>query len=198
LKRFVDDIAIELIEAKLISPLYNIFTPITVTSMPTDLVTSIAGESEENRAQREQLNRQLEVLMKGIETCKRFVGVRILGKIVPGLSICEISLIGLVGVDDSTIQSENTSNSANYDSSDSDEASCDLASDDGRSLSDGFHRRAISPIRSPARCPVEEPQPEPEAPEPPAEPPEEFNALFSKIVKTSKKDKKSRGSGMWD
>ncbi|KAH9205430.1 hypothetical protein DL95DRAFT_491127, partial [Leptodontidium sp. 2 PMI_412] len=93
LKRFVDDIAIEVIEAKLISPLYNIFFPITVASMPADLVTSIAGESEENRAQREQLNQQLEVLVKGIETCKRFVGVRILG------------------VDDSTIQSENTSDS---------------------------------------------------------------------------------------
>jgi hypothetical protein len=93
LKRFVDDIAIEVIEAKLISPLYNIFSPITVTSMPADLVTSVAGESEENRAQREQLNKQLEVLMKGIKTCKRFVGVRILGKIVPSLPICELSLI---------------------------------------------------------------------------------------------------------
>ena len=93
MERFVDDIAIEVIEAKLISPLHGIFSPITVASMPADLVTSIAGESEENRAQREQLNKQLEVLMKGIETCKRFVGVRILGKIVSGLSICELSLI---------------------------------------------------------------------------------------------------------
>jgi hypothetical protein len=41
-------------------------------------VTEIAGESEENRAQREQLTKQLDVLMKGSETCKRFV--RVLGK----------------------------------------------------------------------------------------------------------------------
>ena len=61
--------------------------------MPADLVTSVAGESEENRAQREQLNKQLEVLMKGTETCKRFVGVRILGKIAPSLSISELLLI---------------------------------------------------------------------------------------------------------
>ena len=61
--------------------------------MPTDLVTSIAGESEENRDQREQLNKQLEVLMKGFETSKRFVGVRILGKILPDLFICEPALI---------------------------------------------------------------------------------------------------------
>ena len=61
--------------------------------MPADLVTSIAGESEENRAQREQLNKQLEVLMKGTETCKRFIGVRILGKAAPDLSISELSLM---------------------------------------------------------------------------------------------------------
>ena len=48
--------------------------------MPADLVTRIAGESEESRALREQLNKQLDVLMKGSDTCKRFVGVRILGK----------------------------------------------------------------------------------------------------------------------
>ncbi|CZT11995.1 probable vacuolar sorting protein VPS1, dynamin, and related proteins [Rhynchosporium agropyri] len=78
LKRFVDDIAIEVIESKLISPLYDIFSPITVTSMSADLVTRIAGESEENRAQREQLTRQLDVLMKGSETCKSFIGVRVL------------------------------------------------------------------------------------------------------------------------
>jgi hypothetical protein len=61
--------------------------------MPADLVTSIAGESEENRAQREQFNKQLEVLMKGTETCKRFIGIRILGKTAPGLSISELSLM---------------------------------------------------------------------------------------------------------
>jgi hypothetical protein len=48
--------------------------------MPASLVTSIAGESEENRAQREQLTRQLDVLIKGSETCKRFIGVRGLGE----------------------------------------------------------------------------------------------------------------------
>jgi hypothetical protein len=50
LKCFVDDIAIEVIEAKLVSPLHDIFSPIAVTSMAAVLVTGIAGESEENRA----------------------------------------------------------------------------------------------------------------------------------------------------
>lgn len=72
--------AIEVIETKLISPLHDIFPLISVTSMPADLVASIAGESKETRIQREQLTRQLDVLMKGSETCKRFIGVRGLGE----------------------------------------------------------------------------------------------------------------------
>ncbi|PMD66783.1 uncharacterized protein K444DRAFT_659015 [Hyaloscypha bicolor E] len=173
LKRFVDDIAIEVIEAKLISPLHNIFSPITVTSMSADLVTCIAGESEENRAQRAQLNKQLEVLMKGIETCRRFVGVRILG-----------------GVDDSTVQSENTSNSTDYVPSGSDEAFDDSASDDGRSLSDSFHRGASEPIQYPAPVPLGEREVVEELND---EPKEEIY-----ISSKSKKDKKkSKVAAKW-
>jgi hypothetical protein len=50
LKRFIDDIAIEVIEAKLISLLSGIFTPVAVFAMSAKLVTSMAGESKENRA----------------------------------------------------------------------------------------------------------------------------------------------------
>ena len=80
LKRFIDDIAIEVIEAKLISPLGSIFSPVGVSNMSDDFVTSMAGESEESRAQREQLVKQLDVLKKGSDTCKHFIGVRLLGK----------------------------------------------------------------------------------------------------------------------
>jgi hypothetical protein len=48
--------------------------------MPADLVIRIAGEFEKNRAYREQLTKQLDVLMKGSDTYKRFIGVRLLGK----------------------------------------------------------------------------------------------------------------------
>jgi hypothetical protein len=85
LKRFIDDIAIEVVEAKLIFPLGDIFTPVAVSAMSAELVTSMAGESKENRAQREQLTKQLDVLTKGSETCKRFIGVRLLSKIGPCL-----------------------------------------------------------------------------------------------------------------
>jgi hypothetical protein len=83
LKRFVDDIAIEVIEAKLMTPLGDIFSPVAVSDMDAELVTSIAGESEENRALREQLTKQLDVLMKGSETCKRFIGASLFGKTGP-------------------------------------------------------------------------------------------------------------------
>ncbi|KAI9742782.1 MAG: hypothetical protein M1818_003511 [Claussenomyces sp. TS43310] len=78
LKRFVDDVVVEVIEAKLISELDKIFSPVTVSAMPTNLVAQIAGESEENRAEREQLTRELDVLGKGSDTCKRFIGARVL------------------------------------------------------------------------------------------------------------------------
>ncbi len=112
MKRFVDDIAVEVIEAKLISPLGDVFSPVAVSAMPADLVTRIAGESEENRAQREQLTKQLDVLMKGSDTCKRFIGVRLLGKKAPSVSLHRLLLMYKIDTDDGTIQLDPKSNSA--------------------------------------------------------------------------------------
>lgn len=92
MKRFIDDIAIEVVETQLISPLGGIFTPVAVSVMSADLMTSMAGESEENRAQREQLTKQLDVLTKGSDTCKRFIGIRLLGKTGPCLFHFDIFL----------------------------------------------------------------------------------------------------------
>lgn len=79
--------------------------------MSADLVTSMAGESEESRGQREQLAKQLDVLTKGSDTCKRFIGVRLLGKIGPCLSFFARSLSICSGAaDNDTIQPEPSSN----------------------------------------------------------------------------------------
>jgi hypothetical protein len=80
LKRFIDDIAIEVIESKLISALLLIFSPITVVGLTDETVARIAGESEEIRSEREQLVKKLEILMKGFKTCEQFVNVRVAGK----------------------------------------------------------------------------------------------------------------------
>ncbi|CAN8095619.1 unnamed protein product [Discula destructiva] len=81
LKRFLDDVAVELVETKLIAPLASVLLPQDVFSWPTDRVESIAGESEENKRQREQLQKQLDVLNKGSDFCKRFLGLRIGGEV---------------------------------------------------------------------------------------------------------------------
>lgn len=39
----------------------------------SDIVTSIAGESEQSRSKRKQLTNQLDVLVQGLGTCKKFV-----------------------------------------------------------------------------------------------------------------------------
>lgn len=80
LKRFTDDVAVDLVEIELIQALSEIFSPITVFSMPPELVERIAGESDENRSTRDELSKQLEVLGKGSDFCKRFVGMKLTGK----------------------------------------------------------------------------------------------------------------------
>ncbi|KAL2795462.1 P-loop containing nucleoside triphosphate hydrolase protein [Aspergillus keveii] len=79
LKRYVDDIANEVVESKLMLALIEIFSPVSVFDMHDKVVTRIAGESEENRSLREQLNRKLQVLGRGTEICQRFVGIRCSG-----------------------------------------------------------------------------------------------------------------------
>ncbi|RAL11843.1 uncharacterized protein BO97DRAFT_443556 [Aspergillus homomorphus CBS 101889] len=79
LKRFIDDVAVEVIEVQLIKSLTSLFEPVKVFNMPPELVSRIAGESEESRALREQLNRKIHILGKGLETCRRFVGSRGMG-----------------------------------------------------------------------------------------------------------------------
>jgi hypothetical protein len=94
--------------------------------MPADLVASIAGESEETRILREQLTRQLDVLMKGSETCKRFIGVRGLGeRSTWHVPFCNPLLTCWTGADGRTIQGSDWFKSTGHDSSDHVEGSED-------------------------------------------------------------------------
>ncbi|KAK8106604.1 interferon-induced GTP-binding protein Mx [Apiospora kogelbergensis] len=72
MKRFLDDIAVEVIEAVLMNALPAMLSPGKVFEMSPNLVTRIAGENKEAQAQRNQLMKQLEVLCRGAETCKQF------------------------------------------------------------------------------------------------------------------------------
>nr|BAI44818.1 hypothetical protein [Alternaria alternata] len=73
IERFVDDVAVEAVEKGIIARLNDIVSPVEVTSLASDVVTNIAGESEESRAKRKQLENQLDVLVQGLETCNRFM-----------------------------------------------------------------------------------------------------------------------------
>lgn len=76
LKRFIDDVAVEVVEVKLVQSLPGLFTPLKVFEMPSELVGRIAGESDENRALREQLDKKLQILEKGLRTCRQFASDR--------------------------------------------------------------------------------------------------------------------------
>lgn len=80
MKRFLDDVSVEVIEEKLLAVLSDILSPVKVFGMSPELVAIIAGEPREIRAKRKRLTKQLDVLKKGSETCKRFIGVRLGGK----------------------------------------------------------------------------------------------------------------------
>ena len=57
----------------IIAPLGDILSPIKVTYLTDEVVTSVAGESDESCAKRRQLTNQLSVLVQGLQTCKKFV-----------------------------------------------------------------------------------------------------------------------------
>ncbi|KAI2617877.1 dynamin family protein [Hypoxylon sp. NC1633] len=86
MKRFVDDVATEVIEQKLLAALSKILSPVAVFSMHPDLVERVAGESQESRKKREELTKKIHVLQKGLSTCKRFVNSQLQADL--GIILC--------------------------------------------------------------------------------------------------------------
>ncbi|KAK8076085.1 P-loop containing nucleoside triphosphate hydrolase protein, partial [Apiospora phragmitis] len=60
------------VEVRLVSALADILSPVGVYQMEPALVSSVAGESEECRALRAQLTKELEILTQAARTCKPF------------------------------------------------------------------------------------------------------------------------------
>ncbi|KPM44532.1 hypothetical protein AK830_g1994 [Neonectria ditissima] len=98
LRRFLDDVSVEVIETILVSKLGHILEPLTIAMMSDSQVTRIAGETSESRAIREKLQEKLRVLTSGLETCKKHLGFQL-----PGVNTddyeydCESSLETLDG-----------------------------------------------------------------------------------------------------
>jgi hypothetical protein len=72
-------VAVEIVEVKLIQSLTSLLSPVQVFEMPSELVARIAGESEEDSLLRDQLKKKLQILGKGLETCRQFVCSRGIG-----------------------------------------------------------------------------------------------------------------------
>ncbi|KAF1730133.1 Interferon-induced GTP-binding protein Mx [Beauveria bassiana] len=80
LKRFVDDVAVEIIEVCLLEKLSDIMDPSSIFMMSEAEVAGIAAETEESRAAREELKTKLKILKGGDETCKKFAALYFNGK----------------------------------------------------------------------------------------------------------------------
>ncbi|KAL2816575.1 P-loop containing nucleoside triphosphate hydrolase protein [Aspergillus cavernicola] len=95
LKRFVDGIAIGIIETTLVQALIDIFSPTVVDNMSPGLVTLIAGESRETRDLREQLSKKLEILGSGLGICQKFSQASDFGTLSTELTPAESSRLDM-------------------------------------------------------------------------------------------------------
>ncbi|KAK8109130.1 dynamin GTPase [Apiospora sp. TS-2023a] len=84
--RFIDNLAIDVVEVCLMSALPDIFSPVGVYKMDPVLLRSVAGESEDRRALRARLSEQLEVLTEAARTCKHFETITDTGEYTNHLS----------------------------------------------------------------------------------------------------------------
>jgi hypothetical protein len=79
MKTFVDNVAIQVIEATIVNNLANVFNPLAVAQMDSEFVSTIAAESKEHQTQREMLDLKMRILEEGLNTCKRHASRHILG-----------------------------------------------------------------------------------------------------------------------
>ncbi|KAJ4319574.1 hypothetical protein N0V84_006304 [Fusarium piperis] len=74
MKRFIDDVAVEAIEAGLVAELGNLIDPVSVSIMSNNELDQVAGETETSRALRKDLETEIAVLKGGMAICRQFAG----------------------------------------------------------------------------------------------------------------------------
>jgi hypothetical protein len=77
LQRFIDDVSVEVVETCLIKQLEQVFNTLEVVKMSKEKISQIAGETERSKRIRDDLQKQLDVLTKGMDICKEFAVVDI-------------------------------------------------------------------------------------------------------------------------
>ena len=109
MKVLVDNVATLAIQACLSSHLSELLSPSSIQEMNGELISTIAAESEENQAERDQLTRKLEVLRSGLDICKRYsgyVGSALLPAAVESEKASAPSSIATSGREDISVRSE--------------------------------------------------------------------------------------------
>jgi hypothetical protein len=157
-KRFVDDVAVEAVETNLIAKLSDILSPIKVTYLTADVVTGVAGESEQSRSKRKQLTNRLDVLVQGLETCRQFVVGNLHGTSGSRLPQCyilnqetnELSAAGTRDVAIRSARSDSSGFSSPFYGRESDEADENGSQDGVEALSDSAHE-VLSASQAPGR-----------------------------------------------
>lgn len=69
-KVFIDNVAIQVVERQVIGGLWEIFSPSSVVTMTTEMISDIAEESVEDRQLRERLEAKQKSLKMGMEVCR--------------------------------------------------------------------------------------------------------------------------------
>jgi hypothetical protein len=72
--------SVQVVEECLVEELSKILEPIDILSMSPEMVSKIAGETEESRNNRKALGEKLVILSKGMESCRRYARAGVDGK----------------------------------------------------------------------------------------------------------------------
>jgi hypothetical protein len=80
MKRFIDDVAVEAIEAGLVAELGKLIDPVSVSMMSNNELNQVAGETEVSKTLRKDLETELGVLKGGMAICRQFAGFGFLGE----------------------------------------------------------------------------------------------------------------------
>jgi len=70
LKTFVDNIAIQVIQRRIVRQLWDVFTPISLAAMGSEVVAKIAAESNSEQSRRALLQSKTAKLREGLDICQ--------------------------------------------------------------------------------------------------------------------------------
>ena len=72
LRTFTDNIINLAVESCLICHLPSILTPVDVDAMPEEKLSELAGEPEDAKSRRKQLQEEMEALRHGLAKCRQY------------------------------------------------------------------------------------------------------------------------------